>query len=362
MPCERDFCSSEAPFFFSVDVPEGNYRVTLTLGDDAFESVTTVKAESRRLNLEKVRVAAGQRLTRSFLVNVRNSRIASGGEVRLKERESGVLHWDDKLTLELTGVHPSLAALEIERVDEAVTVYLAGDSTVTDQTREPWAAWGQMLPRFVGPGVAIANHAESGETLLAFRNEGRLAKILSQIRAGDYLFVQFAHNDQKPGANHLDAFTSYKEQLQLYVAEARRKGAIPVLLTSMPRRRFDAAGKIVNTLGDYPAAVRQTAAEQGVALIDLNVAATAFFEALGPEGSKAAFVHYPAGRFPGQSGPLADDTHFSAYGAYQLARAVAAGIETTGLGLAADLIDTTPFDPTRAAAAAREWDLPESGE
>jgi lysophospholipase L1-like esterase len=309
--------------------------------------------------LEQVRVAAGRRETRRFTVNVRDSRIATGGAVELKERERGVLHWDDKLTLALCGTHPSVAALAIARVDDAVTLYLAGDSTVTDQTRAPWAAWGQMLPRFFGPGVAVANHAESGETLLAFRNEGRLAKILSQIRPGDYLFLQFGHNDQKPGANHLEPATTYKEQLKLYIAEARRQGAIPVLVTSMPRRKFDAAGKIVNTLGDYPQAVRQTAAEEGVALIDLNAAATAFFEALGPEASKRAFVHYPAGRFAGQAEPLADDTHFSAYGAYQLAKAVAAGIAAARLGLAKDLIDAGPFDPATAAAAAAEWDLPE---
>jgi hypothetical protein len=110
----------------------------------------------------------------------------------------------------------------------------------------------------------------------------------------------------------LEPFTSYKEQLKLYIAEARRKGATPVLVTSMPRRHFGADGKIANSLGDYPQAVRQTAAEEGVTLIDLNAAATAFFEALGPETSKRAFVHYPAGRFPGQQGELADDSHFSA--------------------------------------------------
>ncbi len=351
--------SSGCTPFLSVDVPEGNYRVTMTLGNDLAESVTTVKAESRRLMLEKVRVAAGRRETRRFTVNVRSSEIATGGAVQLKERERGALHWDGKLSLAVCGVHPSVAGLEIEKVEDAVTIYLAGDSTVTDQARAPWAAWGQTLPRFFGPGVAIANHAESGETLLAFRHEGRLAKILSTIRAGDYLFLQFGHNDQKPGATHLDAFTTFKEQLRLYIAEARRKGAIPVLVTSMPRRKFDDAGRIVNTLGDYPEAVRQTAAEEAVALIDLNAAATAVFEALGPEASKRAFVHYPAGQFPGQPDALSDDSHFSTYGAYQLARAVAAGIAASNLGLAKDLIDTTPFDPAQAATAAQGWDLPE---
>ncbi len=359
---DRDLCTGERPFFFSLDVPEGNYRVSVRLGDHSAASVTTVKAESRRLMLERVATAAGALTTRSFTVNVRNSRIATGGTVRLNERERGVLHWDDKLTLEFGGSRPAVAALEVEPAEDAVTVYLAGDSTVTDQTREPWASWGQMLPRFFGPKVAVANHAESGETLKAFRQENRLAKVMSQIRAGDYLFVQFAHNDQKPGPNHLDAFTTYEDELRRVIEETRRRGATPVLVTSMPRRRFDAEGRIVNTLGDYPEAVRRTARQEGVALVDLWSAAKTFFEALGPERSKRAFVHYPAGSFPGQKEPLADDTHFSDYGAYELAKAVAAEIGRSGLPLAQELLgDVTAFDPAHPdpvegwTTSNREW-------
>jgi lysophospholipase L1-like esterase len=352
-----DVCTSDAPFFFSVDVPEGNYRVTVTLGDGA--STTTVRAESRRLMLERIHTEKGVFTVRSFTVNVRGTQIVTDGPVRLKERERGVLHWDDKLTLEFAGDHPSVAALEVTKVDDAVTVFLAGDSTVTDQTREPWASWGQMLPRFFDAGVAVANHAESGETLRAFRAEGRLAKVLSQIRAGDYLFLQFAHNDQKPGPNHLDAFTSYQHELLSFADEARRRGATPVLVTSMPRRRFDDAGRILNTLGDYPEAVRQLARREQLALIDLNAAATTLFEALGGEGSKQAFVHFPAKTFPGQDEELKDDTHFRGYGAYELARAVVAGIERSGLGLASHLIDVGRFDPAHPDPPAA-WSLPPS--
>jgi len=155
------------PFFFSVALPEGNYDVKITLGDAKGESETRVLAESRRLMLENVKTEAGKFETRTITVNIRNSNLAGGGQVKLKDREikgpvsSPVLHWDDKLTLEFAGKRPSVSAIEIVKNDNAVTVYLAGDSTVTDQTRGDFRGWGQMLPRFFKPGgVAISNHAE----------------------------------------------------------------------------------------------------------------------------------------------------------------------------------------------------------
>lgn len=355
-----DFCTSDQPFFFSVALPEGNYRVTVTLGDSQNISTTTVKAESRRLMLKDVSTQAGEFSTRTFTVNIRNDRIATGGAVSLKPREQGVFHWDDKLTLEFSGKRPCLAAMAIVSVSNATTVFLAGDSTVTDQTNEPYAAWGQMLPRFFNAGVAIANHAESGETLLAFRHEHRLDKILNQIRSGDYLFIQFTHNDQKPGANHLDPFTTYQEQLKYYIGEARTRGAIPVLVTSMNRRTFDGAGKITNSLGDYPEAVRQIARSEKVALIDLAAMSQVFYETLGPDRSIRAFVHYPAGTFPGQDKELKDDTHFNSYGAYELARCVVEGIRASKLGLVKYLVDDAGrFDPAHPDPI-EEWALPAS--
>ena len=189
-------------FFFSVAVPEGNYRVTVCFGDATAASVNTVKAESRQLMLERVETKPGEFVTRSFLVNVRNSKVpppeknAPGGSaVVLNDRETGLLRWDDKLTLEFNGAAPKVIAVVIEPA-AVPTVFLAGDSTVTDQPSEPGASWGQMLPRFL-PGVAVANHAESGETMKSFISDLRLAKVLSQIKAGDYLFIQFGHNDEK---------------------------------------------------------------------------------------------------------------------------------------------------------------------
>lgn len=328
------FCTSDKPFYFSVALPEGNYNVTLTLGDKDQPADATVKAESRRLMLEKIQTKAGEFATRTFTINIRTPKIAGDGEVRLKPREKGpplILDWDDKLTLELNGPRPCLCTLEISKVDDAVTVYLAGDSTVTDQPSEPWNSWGQMLTRFFKPGIAIANHAESGESLKSFVGEKRLDKVMSLIKPGDYLFIQMGHNDQKDKSPGAGAFTTYKENLKRFLAEARKHEAIPVLITSMHRLKFNSEGKIENTLGDFPEAVRQTAKEENVPLIDLNEMSKSFYEALGPEKVKKAFQ---------------DTTHHNNYGSYELAKCVVEGIKADNLGIAKFLADDAPaFDP-----------------
>ena len=166
------------------------------------------------------------------------------------------------------------------------------------------------------------------------------------MKAGDYLFIEFTHNDQKPGANHLDAYTTYKDELKFYIAEARKRGGQPVLITSMNRRSFDENGKIINTLENYPDAMRQTAVEEKVPLIDLNAMSKVFYEAMGPENSKKAFVHYPANTYPGQEKALADNTHFNPYGAYELSRCIVTAIIQNKMDLMKYLIDpVTIFDP-----------------
>jgi lysophospholipase L1-like esterase len=334
--------TGNAPFFFSVALPEGNYRVTAHLGDVAAGCVTTIKAESRRLMVERAASAAGEHQTVTFAVNIRNFRIpppptnAPGGDqVRLNDRELGVLHWDDKLTLEFSNSRPCVDGLDIVKADEIPTVFLAGDSTVTDQPREPTTSWGQMLTAFFNPDVAIANHAESGETLKSFITGLRLDKILSQMKKGDYLFIQFGHNDQKENwpQTYVEPFTTHKAYLKVLIAEARRRGAFPVLVTPMQRRNFDGL-KIRNTLGEFPESVRQTAKEENVPLIDLTKMSIDFYEALGPDRAKLAF-----------SGGT-DATHHSAYGAYELAKCIVEGIRANKLDLARYFAaDYKQFDP-----------------
>ena len=161
---------SASPFFLSFAKPEGNYRVTVMLGGIPEAANTTVKAELRRLMLEGVRTKAGETATRTFIVNIRAPQIPGGGEVRLKPREktSEAMAWDNKLTLEFNGEHPSVCVVQVEPAGAIPTIYIAGDSTSTDQPGEPYNSWGQMLTRFFGPSVAIANHGESGETLRVF--------------------------------------------------------------------------------------------------------------------------------------------------------------------------------------------------
>jgi lysophospholipase L1-like esterase len=226
--------------------------------------------------------------------------------------------------------------MRIDKVDNIPTVFIAGDSTVTDQPREPTASWGQMLTRFFKPGVAIANHAESGETLKSFITGLRLDKILSQMKKNDYLLMQFGHNDQKVNwpQTYVEPFTTHKQYLKVFIAEARRRGAIPVLVTPMQRRNFDDQGKIRNSLGDFPESVRQTAKEENVALIDLTAMSIEFYEALGPAKAPLAFS---GGR---------DATHHSDYGAYELAKCIVEGIKANRLDLAKYIVDDyKTFDP-----------------
>jgi lysophospholipase L1-like esterase len=320
---------------FSVRVPEGNFR--LALGFRAGSAVT-VCAEQRRF------VGANPA---SFVVNVRTPALgdlppnATGGTaVRLKPREIGSPDWDDRLTLEFDPGSSSVESIQVEPVD-VPTLYLAGDSTVTDQPVPPNASWGQRLPAFFAPDMAVANHAESGETLKSFVTEQRLDKLLARLRAGDWVMIQFGHNDQKAQwpQTYAAASTTYRAWLRVYLAEIRRRGATPILVTSPERRNFDAGGRIAPTLAEYAEAMRAVAREERVALIDLNAMSVRFYEALGPRLAPRAFA---------DDGK--DRTHFNEYGAGQLARCIVEGIRAADpaltAGLETHLLPTLPrFDP-----------------
>ena len=307
---KTDCCTSDIPFLFTADVPEeGNYKVTVVLGNTV-KSKVYVKAESRRLMLENVQVEANSTVSKTFIVNIRNSVISEGKSVRLKKREIGALHWDNSLTLEFNGQNPGVCAIEIEKINDVPTIFLTGDSTVTDQQKEPWTSWGQMLTNFFKPEIAVANYAESGETLRAFKGERRLEKIGTQITSGDYMFIQFAHNDMKRGTVEE---IGYKQSIIEFMEIARKHGAHPVLVTSMHRRSFDENEKVVDTMKGFPQAMIELAKEQNVPVIDLNSMSRKFYEALGPDESAKAFV---------------DGTHHNAYGAYELAKCIIEGIKT----------------------------------
>lgn len=326
---------------------EGIHLVTIAFGGEDVDSVTTVKAEARRLIALNVAVPKGRTELRRFLIDVRRPEF-SGGRVALKPRENGAPNWDDQLSLEFIGPVARARLVSIEPAPAAtVRVFLAGDSTVTDQSIEPYVGWGQVFPLFVGDRAVVANHAESGRALRSFQGERRLDKILAQLRPGDFVLIQFGHNDQKEKGEGVGAFTTYATRLKAYVDAIQAKGGKPVLVTAVARRRFDPQGQVVESLGDFPAAVRRVAKERGLPLIDLNMASKQVYQALGVERSKLALLHYPANAFPGQTEPLRDDTHFSAYGAYEMARCVVEGVRNGVPELAAFLAPTVkPFDPT----------------
>ncbi|GEN75295.1 rhamnogalacturonan acetylesterase [Chryseobacterium hagamense] len=358
-----DFITGNKPFYFSVVLPEGNYTVKLNLGDTEGVSETTVRVENRRLMLNEVRTPKGKTVERAITVHVKDSIIRKQdgtriGTVKLKARERKYLHWDNLLTIEFNGKAPKVCSVIIQADKIAKTVYLTGDSTVVDAQYEPWASWGQMLPYFFVPyEVAIANYAESGETLKAFEDRHRIDKVRTMIKPGDYLFIQFGHNDQKYGNSEK---SGYRKRLKEWVEKAKQLGAIPVLVTSMNRRVFDGNNKIVNTLDDFPDAVREIAREEKADLIDLNALSKTLFEALGPEASKKAFVYYPANSYPDQPAALADDTHFNAYGAYELAKCVVKAIIDQNLPLKKYISDQYQgFDPKRPDAV-QDFYWPES--
>jgi len=344
------FVTSDRPFYFSVKLPEGNYNVKIWTGDDGGTSDITVRAENRRMFVNRLQTEPGKHSVIEFTVNIRDSLIAgTNRKVRLKAREYDYLHWDDKLTLEFNSTSPKVNAIEITPNKKAVSVFLAGNSTVVDGASEPYSAWGQMFPYFFQPGkVAVVNLAESGETLSGFIAARRFAKMLSLMKPGDYAFVEFGHNDQKQKGEGVGAFTSYKKHLEFFIDEVKKKGGIPVLVTSVQRRRFSSDGRIVETLGDYPAAVRQTAKERNVALVDLNAMSKTMFEAMGEEGSLLAFAHFPAGAFPNRKEAIADNTHFRPFGAYEVAKLMVTGVRHAGIKLAGLIKPGEPvFDPSK---------------
>jgi lysophospholipase L1-like esterase len=334
---QGDFITSDKPFYFSVKLPEGNYKITVTFGDLNEKTTSTIKAESRRLMLENVKTDAGKFRTDTFIVNIKDRNINDSTQVGLKTRELTKLDWDDKLTLEFD-LQTAVNAIEITKVEDQITIFLAGDSTVVNQDEEPWASWGQMITRFFKPGVAIANHAESGLSLGSFLGSRRLTKILSIFKPGDYVFVEFGHNDEKEKGPNDGPYKSYSERLHFFATEVKKKGGNLVIITPTARRSFGKDGKMNNTHGDYPNAARKVAKEEGVPLIDLTSLSTILFETLGEEGSKKAFVIFP------ELG-LNDNTHFNPYGAYELAKIITTAIQEQKMDIAKYLIDSPEFDP-----------------
>lgn len=342
---------SDGIYYFSVSVPDGNYKVTVTVGSGKQKGNTTLRAESRRLFVQNLETKKGEFKTASFIVNKRNTIIqfpdGKTDRVRIKKREETKMNWDDKLTIEVNGDAPTVSSIRIETANDVPTLWLCGNSTVVDQDYEPWASWGQMFPCWLTDEVAVANYAESGETATSFIAAGRLKKILSLVKPGDYLFVEFGHNDQKEKRAGSGAFYNFAYALKQFVDEARAREVTPIFITPTQRRSFDKNGKMQDTHANYPEAMRWVAKDLGVQLIELQDMTRTFYQALGVEDSKRAFVHYPAGTYPNQTSAFEDNTHFNPYGAYEISKMVVEGIKSLNLPLARFIrSDYVPFNPS----------------
>ena len=326
--------NNKKPSFYSIDVEDGNYKVTFEIGSDEYDADTTIRTESRRLLVHNLATKKGEFKKLTYTVHKKNPNISDGTKVGLKEREKGILNWDDKLTFEFNGNAPAVKSLTIERDNKAVTLFFCGDSTVVDQDGEPWASWGQMIPTWFDENVCIANYAESGLTTTSFLNQRRLNKILDMIKPGDYVFVEFGHNDEKDKGDNAGAFLNYATNLRTYISRAKAKQANVVILSPTARRQFD-GGKIVNTHGDYPEAARQVAESEGVYFIDLTAMTTELNEAYGSSLSTKFYVHYPAGAY-GEAA-LKDNTHFNPFGAYEISKCVVMGLKSLDIPFISNL-------------------------
>jgi lysophospholipase L1-like esterase len=337
-----------APIEFSVRVPDGNYRVTVTLGSKKRAAQTVVRAESRRHFTDVISTKKGRYETVSFVVNKHTPEIDAIRSVKLKPRELGYKNWDDALNLQFCGPAPAVQRITIEPDTTATTVFLCGNSTVVDQEEEPWASWGQMITRWFDDRVVIANYAESGLSATTFLAQLRLDKILSQLRQGDYVICEFGHNDEKEKKAGDGAWYSYSRNLKIFVDRVREKGGNIIFVTPTARRFFEADNKTLhNTHGDYPEAMRTVARREQVPVIELNGMTTTLYETLGFEGSKKALVHYPANTFANQPQPLADNTHFNPFGAWQVAKLIVMGLKQIHSPLTDHLrTDWKDYDPS----------------
>ncbi|MBP2160815.1 MULTISPECIES: rhamnogalacturonan acetylesterase [Asticcacaulis] len=318
----------------------GDYEVTVALRGTG--TPAAIWAEDRRLMVAPVALKAGETKSVKVIVNVRNpylvqaeQDVAKGPKVGLRGSDEKDFSWDDQLILRVTGAE--LVGFELTPVS-ARRILIAGDSTVADQNGSDYASWGQMLPRFLDAKLSVANHARSGETMKSFVTSLRWDKLLSELRAGDVVLIQFGHNDEKKQwpRTYAAADGAYPAWLSAFVADVRQRGGQPVLVTPVARRAFK-DGKVENTHAGYDAAVRGVARQLNVPLIDLTEKTTRMYESLGPDVSLLAF---------GNKG--ADKTHHNGYGAYTIACYVAkelTGFKDLKVGAAVDMPACSPDKP-----------------
>lgn len=218
-----------------------------------------------------------------------------------------------------------------------INVFLAGDSTVSTypSSKSPKAGWGQMIDEMFDEQIVVKNLAVPGRSSKSYIEEGRLEKLLKQIKKGDYLFIQFGHNDQKvhDPTRYTDPDTTYKNYLKQYIEGARKKGAFPILITPVERRSFTLEGKAIDTHHKYPAAMIELGREEHVPVIDLTMKSKKLFQEMGADQTKKIFLCLKAGEYPNYPNGITDNVHFQENGAREMAKLVLEGIEEQKLPL-----------------------------
>ncbi len=227
-------------------------------------------------------------------------------------------------------------------MDSKTYIFYAGDSTAAQKTAAayPETGIGQMLPLFLKENVTVHNHAVNGRSTKSFIDEGRLERIDKEIREGDYLFIQFGHNDEKKEdtSRYTSAFGSFKDNLKIFIETARKHRAVPVLLTAIERRLFDESGKLKATHGEYIEAVLQVAEEEKCAVIDMNKLTRDKISEVGIENSRAFFMNFDKGIYENYPEGKADNTHLRPEGAICFAQLLAAELKKSG-GVLAGLVE-----------------------
>ena len=237
-----------------------------------------------------------------------------------------------------------------------VTIFLAGDSTMAQKLPEkrPETGWGEKLGQYFPPWkVRIDNRAANGRSTQTFISEGKWQGILDDLRKGDYVFIQFGHNDESK--DKVERYTppeDYRKNLLKFLEEVRAKKAYPVLLTPVMRRRFDKNGKFQDTHGEYPDIVRAVAREQDAPLIDMHRKSEEVIVGYGVEGSRKLFLQLSPGENANYPGGVDDNTHFSPLGADEIAKIAADEIKASKLKLKKYIRPKPPVVRPRHKAAA----------
>jgi len=221
-----------------------------------------------------------------------------------------------------------------------LTIYLIGDSTISIKETKayPETGWGMPFAYFFDSTIKVDNRAKNGRSTRTFIEEGLWKPVVENLAEGDYVFIQFGHNDEVETKKSYTTKEEFTANLTRYVTETRAKKAFPVLLTPVARRKFDAAGKIAGTHDVYAQLVRDVAKQLDVPLIDLDIKSQALLQQMGVEDSKYLFNHLQPGEHPNYPEGKIDDTHFSELGARKIAQIVLAEIKNLKLELADHIV------------------------